>query len=235
MQVTAAQAFGDVGKLLGRGTISDQQQGARHFFGIEQLFCLIDHANNVFTRLLKQIGRQRLQEGVEQYRVFSGRQHQVGAAGVGDQRCACPGTPLNQVMELVFSREQPRRRYVISIHGRRQVDCQDQRRAIVEKVRRVLGPGRPGSGHGAQAKQHRKQVNRTHTLVIVRGDQQGAQQMRSNQPFELTLEVMAARPAPGQQDCRDNQQQPPGAQKVKSAEVDVHASTSGLFAWRSNC
>ncbi|MNZ63871.1 hypothetical protein D3C78_820260 [compost metagenome] len=84
LQVTAGQALGNVVKLLGCCTIGDQQQGARHFFGIKQLFRLIDHAKHVLAGLLDQVGRQCLQKGVEQRRVFGGGQHQVRAAGVSN-------------------------------------------------------------------------------------------------------------------------------------------------------
>jgi hypothetical protein len=43
-----------------------------------------------------------LNEGVEQRRIIGGRQHQMRAAGVGDQRVAGTGAALDQGMHFVF-------------------------------------------------------------------------------------------------------------------------------------
>ena len=107
---------------------------------------LVDNGANVFSGFTDQIGTQCLNECIEKGRVVCGRQHQMRATGVGDQRIARTGATLDQVMQLVPGRFQATRLHVVGIHGRRQVNGDDQWRTVLQEVRAILFPGRPGSG-----------------------------------------------------------------------------------------
>ncbi|MNL29079.1 hypothetical protein D3C87_1507510 [compost metagenome] len=77
--------------------------------GGQQALGLLDHRADSLARSADQVGTQRLDKAVEQRRIVSRRQHQVGTAGIGDQGVAGTGAALDQVVELVLDRFQASR------------------------------------------------------------------------------------------------------------------------------
>ncbi|MNI78181.1 hypothetical protein D3C73_1345320 [compost metagenome] len=152
--------FVQAGQCRGVGAVGDQQQGAWSFFRCQQALGLLDHRADVFPRFADQFGAQRLDEGVEQGRIVRRRQHQMRATGVGDQRIARTGATLDQVMQLMLGRFQATRLHVGGIHGRRQVNGDDQWRPVLQEVRAILFPGRPGGGNRTDHQQCADQVHR---------------------------------------------------------------------------
>ncbi|MNN81150.1 hypothetical protein D3C81_1979410 [compost metagenome] len=75
-------------------------------FDGKQALGLLDGAEGVLAGAVDQAGGQGLQEAVEQRRVVAGRQHQVGAPGIGQQADAHAALASDQVMHLVLGRVQ---------------------------------------------------------------------------------------------------------------------------------
>ncbi|MNX89073.1 hypothetical protein D3C86_1210730 [compost metagenome] len=125
-------------------------------------------------------------------------------------------------MELVLDRFQATGGNIAGVHGGRQVDGDDQRRTVFQKVRPILFPGRPGGGDGAQHQQRTHQMHRTQALPVLRGDQQMRQQVRGDVAAQAPLQVLVAPPQQWQQCAEHCEQQPQGAQEMEVAEVDVH-------------
>ncbi|MNP29806.1 hypothetical protein D3C76_1228470 [compost metagenome] len=144
------------------------------------------------------------------------------ATGVGDQRIARAGAPLDQVMQLVLGRFQATGLHVVGVHGRRQVNGDDQRRTVLQEIRAILFPGRPGSGNRAEHQQRTDQVHRAQPLLILGGNQQMRQQVFGDVAAQTPLQVAATAPQQWQQRGKRQQQQPKWAQEVEVAEIDLH-------------
>ncbi|MNP29815.1 hypothetical protein D3C76_1228580 [compost metagenome] len=163
------------------------------------------------------------------------------ATGVGDQRIARTSATLDQVMQLMLGRFQATRLHVGCIHGRRQVNGDDQWRPVLQEVRAILFPGRPGGGNRTDHQQCADQMHRTQPLLILRGNQQVRQQVFGDVAAQTPLQVAAAAPEQWQQRGKRQQQQPEWAQEVEVAEVDLHLRppaagvrwTIEEIAWRS--
>ncbi|MCY1402395.1 hypothetical protein D9M71_175350 [compost metagenome] len=227
LQVTAFQRLLDRIQLCGVSAVGGQHQGAGRVFGGEQALGLFDGGQGVLAGARDHVAAQHLQEAVEQRRVVGGWEHQMGAAGVGEQGDAAALATLDQLVELVARRFQAARRHVGGIHRRRQVEGEDQRRAVVEECRAVLLPGRPGGGHGAEGEQRGEQVHRAHARAVLRLHQQVTQQRRSD--GGVARGVLHASPEGRQGDGEQNQQQPGRSQEVEGSEIDLHQASS---TWR---
>ncbi|MNZ26953.1 hypothetical protein D3C78_441600 [compost metagenome] len=186
--------------------IGEQYQRAGYLLGRQQAFGYLDHPRHVLAGLGNQISAQRLQERVEQVRVFGSRQYQVRAAGIGDQRRARTRPAHHQVVQGVLGRLQTARRDIVGVHRRRQVQRKNQRRTVVDERRDIPLPCRPGSGQGAQAKQCCQQMHRPYALALFRRDDQMLHQVRGDDALQLPFQVMAPLPGPRQQRRRNPQQ-----------------------------
>ncbi|MCY1412708.1 hypothetical protein D9M71_281220 [compost metagenome] len=222
LQLATLQVLADLVELGRIGAIGQQHQGAGRMLGGQQTPGLVDHAEDVLARPLDKVGRQRLQEGIQQFRIVRRRQHHMCAAGIGDQCGARPCPALDQVVQLVLGGAQARRRNVVGVHRGRQVQREDQRCAIVEEVRTVLPPGRPGGGDPAQDQQCSEQVYRAQALLLAGSDQQAIEQMWRDDAVELARQVVPAQPEEGEGHAGNDQQQPERTQEVEGAEVQVH-------------
>ncbi|MNZ92203.1 hypothetical protein D3C78_1112190 [compost metagenome] len=222
LQAATLQALADPVELAGVGAIGQQHQGAGRAFGFQKAPGLVDHAEHVLPGRIDEVGGQRLQEGIQQRRIVRGRQHHMGAAGIGQQRSARPRPALDEVMQLVLGGGEARGWHVVGIHRGRQVQRQDQRGAIVDEVGTVLLPGRPGGGDRAEHQQDTQQMHRPQATLVPRRDHQQAEQVRGDDAVELAREVMPAQPQQGEQQPRHDQQQPERTQEMEGAEVEIH-------------
>ncbi|MNF74690.1 hypothetical protein D3C84_567290 [compost metagenome] len=118
LQLAALQFLVQPGQCRGVRTVGDQQQGAGSLFRREQAFGLVDDGPDIFPRLADQVSTQGLDERVEQGRIVGGRQYQMRAASVSDQRVTRTGTALNQVVKFVFGGLQATRRNIAGVHRR---------------------------------------------------------------------------------------------------------------------
>src|SRR5262249_49886923 len=136
-----------------------------------------------------------------------------------------------QVADLLLGALETRRRDVGRVHGRRQLDGDDERRLVLSEGRRLLPPRRPRDRDARERERRGHEMHRPQPKIVVRTDEERIEQMRRDRLGPPCAWVGVPSPPPDEPQRGRNEEQPPRPEEVERHTGLIAASRTTAATW----